>query len=107
MRFKVLPSLAMRRIGKQVVAIEWRDDYFAKPVAVRRKGGGHIERRTVLMESPVSRSEGTRDPVPAGFSADELRALAELTELRETGDITEGEYQRRRKKLFEKAGVDP
>ena len=48
--FKVIPGTSIVPIGRQAVAVEWRDPSFRRPDAIRIGRGGEIKRRTVLME---------------------------------------------------------
>jgi len=101
MDFRVAPARAMRRLGPQTLAVDWRDDVFREPVAVRREEG-EVRRREVLMETPRPPGQAREpQPLPSDLSPEALRALAELEELRRDGRITEAEYQLRRQAILE------
>ena len=103
MAFRVLASEGVDPIGHQSVAVHWRDDRFQNPTSVRVGPGGKVKLRTVLMEDEGSTGaaaalEGHLPTDPAS-----LRALADLEEARRSGALTEAEYQRRRRAIFEQA----
>jgi len=83
-----------------LIAADWRDDVFRES-AVRVRAGGEVVRRTILMEAP---SDTEAKPAgagpPEGLSPEALRALADLEETRRRGDLTENEYQTRRKAIL-------
>jgi len=103
MAFRVLASEGVDPTGHQSVAVDWRDERFRNPTTVRVGPGGKVTRRTVLMgeEAPAE------EPAPAGVELpsdpEALRALADLEEARRSGEITEAEYQRKRRALLEPA----
>jgi hypothetical protein len=101
MAFRVLASEGVDPTGHQSVAIHWRDDRFRKPTTLRVGPGGKVTRRTVLMEQEAPAAE---EEAPAGAvvptDPDSLRALADLEEARRAGDITEAEYQRKRREIL-------
>lgn len=105
MKFRVLPGDAMQPEGAQGVAVSWRDPIFRSPTAVRVTPDGKIVRRTVLMESeaPAEEPEG-EEPLPSVTSGNlepsQLRALADLEELRRDGKVSEGDYQARRVRIL-------
>jgi hypothetical protein len=64
---------------------------------------GEVVRKTILMESPVeewAKEEPSDAPLPPDLSPDQLRALADLEEARQRGQITEAEYRARRRKIL-------
>jgi hypothetical protein len=102
--FKLVPGEAQTRMGPDGVSVAWRDDYFRKPVALRdREGKGR--RRTVLMELPPEKTEGATAPaknaLPSGLSDAQIRALDMADADRSNGQITEAEYQHRRRLILE------
>lgn len=104
MAFRVLASEGVDPTGHQSVAVHWRDERFRNPTTVRIGPGGKVMRRTILMGEDAPAEE----PAPAGArlpdDPDVLRALADLEEARRAGEITEAEYQRRRRALLAPAG---
>jgi hypothetical protein len=104
MAFRVLASEGVDPTGHQSVAVHWRDERFRNPTTVRIGPGGKVTRRTILMGEDAPAEE----PAPAGVELpadpDALRALADLEEARRAGEITEAEYQRRRRALLAPAG---
>ena len=83
-----------------LIAASWRDDVFRES-AVRVRGGGEVVRRTILMETPSDSEAKPSGPAPPeGLSPEALRALADLEETRRRGDLTENEYQTRRKAIL-------
>ena len=83
-----------------LLAISWRDDVFRES-AVRMRAGGEVVRRTILMEAPSdSEAKPTGPAPPEELSPEALRALADLEETRRRGDLTENEYQTRRKAIL-------
>lgn len=98
--FKLVPGKAQTRLGPDGVSVAWRDDYFRKPVA---QSGGR--RRTVLMELPPEKEESATAPaksaLPPSLSDQQIRALDEADADRASGQITESEYQHRRRLILE------
>jgi len=83
-----------------LIAADWRDDVFRES-AVRVRAGGEVIRRTILMETPSDTEAKPAGPgPPEGLSPEALRALADLEETRRRGDLTENEYQTRRKAIL-------
>ncbi|HTY17445.1 MAG TPA: hypothetical protein VMH82_06905 [Myxococcota bacterium] len=84
-----------------LIAATWRDDIF-RDSAVRMRAGGEVIRRTILMETPSdSEAKPASGPAPPeSLSPEALRALADLEETRRRGDLTEAEYQSRRKAIL-------
>jgi hypothetical protein len=89
---------ALAPIDDRTAAVDWRDDYWRKPVNLRVRSG-KVARRTVLMES----QEDTEPvpPVPAGSTDAQRRALDQLDVARRSGLVSEAEYQRRRRLVLE------
>jgi hypothetical protein len=123
--FKLAGGDAIVADGARAVQIDWRDDYFAKPIQLGVRAG-RFKRRTVLMEEdgtapddgtgrrPAVVEEPPLDSLPGASSElrdAQLRALDELRALRRAGLVSEAEYQRRRQLIskgeLEKAGYPP
>lgn len=101
--FKLVAAEAQRKVGLRALEIAWRDGYYRKPVTLSFREG-QARRRTVLMEMPseeVSAKPGAEPPLPVNLSDAQLRALDELDSGRQSGLVTELEYQRRRKLVLE------
>jgi len=99
MAFRVLASEGVEPTGHQSVAVYWRDDRFRNPTSVRVGPGGKVTRRTVLMEEEAPATEPSAAQLPTDPAS--LRALADLEEARRAGELTEAEYQRKRRALLE------
>ena len=107
-KFRILPSKAMRLVDEQALAISWRDKIFERPTRTRVTPSGKMIRKTILMESEEPESEAEAEPeqpagqqtIPAGISAKTLRALADLEERRQRGEIDEYAYERERNKIL-------
>jgi hypothetical protein len=104
MAFRVLASEGVDPTGHQTVAVHWRDERFRNPTTVRVGPGGKVTRRTVLMEDEAPAEEPVPEGVALPTDPEALRALADLEEARRSGEITEAEYQRRRRALLLPAG---
>ena len=53
-RYRVRPASglrAMRAVGRQAVAVSWRDEYFGTSGALRIDSRGRLKRRTILLDS--------------------------------------------------------
>ncbi len=119
MKFRILPSKGMKPVDEQSVAIAWRDDAFSKPTRLRMTPTGKLVRKTILMESeePETDSDtgsgadrrpgtGGSEPdtsllVPSGISPQTLRALADLEERRQRGQVSEYDYEQQRRQILE------
>jgi hypothetical protein len=109
--FRVLPGPAIHPVAKQVVSVEWRDDYFRKANALRLGPGGRVKRRTILLEEPAEEAPEASLEEPAeeeavtlpDLSPEALRALADLEEERRRGRISEADYQQRRDAILREA----
>jgi hypothetical protein len=103
MQFRILPDPALTLLGPQTLAVDWRSDRFRDPTRVRLSPTGHVKRRSVLMEAAPEDEEA---PAPEGtvpidrLSPETLRALADLEDRRRRGEISEGEYQVRRREIL-------
>ncbi len=110
-KFRILPGKAMKLVDEQSLAIAWQDDLFAKPTRTRVTPGGRVVRRTILMESEEPESDAetqageaqteTEWTIPAGISAQTLRALADLEERRQRGEIGEADYEREKREILD------
>jgi len=105
MDFTVVPGTAMTPVDPQSLAIVWRDPVFKKPTRTTVGPGGKVLRRTILMESPVETEVEEEevvvpDRLPETLSAATLRALADLEDERGRGEITEAEYNARRREII-------
>ncbi len=101
--FRVVPGEAMSAVGPQEVSVDWRDAAFRQPRRISVTPTG-IHRRTILMESPAEGggAEPGGEPALSGeLSPETLRALADLEEARRAGQLTESEYQTRRREILE------
>ena len=86
--------------GPLRIAAVWRDDIF-RDSAVRVRAGGEVVRRTILMETPSETDSKPAGPAPPdGLSPEALRALADLEETRRRGELSEAEYQSRRRAIL-------
>ncbi len=107
-KFRILPGKAMKLVDEQSLAIAWRDDIFKRATATRVTPGGQMVRKTILMESVEPDSDeaaesaqpATAPTIPAGVSAKTLRALADLEEKRQRGEIGEHDYEQKRKEIL-------
>jgi hypothetical protein len=84
------------------VSVDWRDPAFREPRRISVTPTG-VHRRTILMESPDSAApEDEADPERRGeLSPEQLRELADLEEARRAGQVSESEYQARRREILE------
>jgi hypothetical protein len=105
-RFRIIPGTAMNIVDQQSVAVAWRDPIFSRPTRTRVSPSGELIRRTILMESPAEELDsnsavaGQSIPIPPGTSAGALRALADLEEQRQRGEVSELEYGNRRREIL-------
>jgi hypothetical protein len=104
MEFRVVPSKGMTLVDGQSVAVAWRNPVFKKPSRTRITTTGEVVRRTILMESPEEPDETGAEPglerLPENLSSAALRALADLEDERHRGEITEAEYNARRRQII-------
>jgi hypothetical protein len=104
MEFRVVPSRGMTQVDGQSVAVAWRDPVFKKASRTHITPSGHVVRRTILMESPEEVDEGAGEPaferLPENLSSATLRELADLEDERHRGEITEEEYNIRRRQII-------
>jgi hypothetical protein len=99
-----IPSDGIAVSNDQLVSANWRDPLFKDSSVISIRAGGQVVRRTVLMDSgeestvPNEPVQGAPVP-PQGLSPAALRALADLEEDRRRGEVTETEYQSRRRQI--------
>ena len=102
---RAVPSEGIAVQSDQLVSANWRDPVFKDSSVISIRAGGQVVRRTVLMDSgeeaaiPTDPEEGAPVP-PQGLSPAALRALADLEEDRRRGEVTETEYQSRRRQIL-------
>jgi hypothetical protein len=96
--WKLVPGPALAPLDARSVAVDWRDDYWRKPMSLRVRAG-KLSRRTVLIESEESESPGPSAATPATDA--QRRALDQLDAARRSGVVSEAEYQRRRRLVLE------
>jgi len=109
-KFRILPGKAMKLVDQQSLAIAWQDEVFAQPTRTRVTPSGQVVRKTILMESEEPESDagpeaGAARPaqeatIPAGISAETLRALADLEDQRQRGEISESDYEGKRREIL-------
>ena len=103
---RAVPSEGIAAEGNQLVTANWRDPIFKDAGALHVRPGGQVVRRTVLMDSgeeatlPSEPTSGAAVP-PQGVSPEGLRALADLEESRRRGELTEADYQAKRRQILE------
>jgi hypothetical protein len=102
---RAVPSEGIAAEGTQLVTANWRESVFKDSGALSIRPGGQVVRRTVLMDSgeevatPTEPTSGAAIP-PEGVSPDGLRALADLEESRRRGELTEADYQAKRRAIL-------
>jgi len=101
MDFRTVPQYGLETAGRQGIKANWRDEYWSRVKTAERDGTGQIKRRTILQQSEVPGPTGVPDPLSLPSSPSVLRELADLEEARQSGAITESQYQRRRRELME------
>ena len=97
MAFRTIPTRKMTPAGTQGVAVRWRDALFTAPV---RADHGDVERRVILMESPLPEGEATDGVDTLDLYAEMLRSLADVKQARNNGTIAESEYRERLENLL-------
>ena len=108
-KLRALPGDGIVPLGPQTWAVAWRDPIFRRADTVRVRPGGKIIRRTILMESveedeliPIGESPApVPEVLPENLSPEKLRALADLEEERQRGEISESAYQTRRRMILD------
>ncbi|MCP4005967.1 MAG: hypothetical protein GY725_17395 [bacterium] len=100
--FKLVAGEGQVRFGKRGLAVDWRNDYYRKPVSLRYRFG-QVRRRTILMEEtgPADEAVTPAPRDPKELSDAQLRALDQLEAARYAGYVSEAEYQRRRRLVLE------
>ncbi len=104
-KFRAVPSDGIAAEGTQLVTANWRDSLFKDSSALSVRPGGQVVRRTVLMDAgeevgiPPEPTSGAAVP-PEGVSPQALRALADLEESRRRGELTEADYQAKRRAIL-------
>ncbi|MGI9432431.1 MAG: hypothetical protein ACR2PQ_09470 [Myxococcota bacterium] len=102
--FKVLAAEGVIPVAEQTVAVDWRNPIFRKPTHLRIGAGGKLLRRQILLEAPAEEEEVEEVPlVPADLSSETLRALADLQDQRQRGEISETRYHQVRRDLLRQA----
>jgi len=105
--FKALAAEGVIPVAEQTVAVDWRNPIFRKPTHLRVGAGGKLIRRQILLEAPIE--EETPEEVlvvPADLSSDVLRALADLQDQRQRGEISETRYHQARRDLLRQAAEE-
>lgn len=99
---RVLASEGFTTAGPRLVAVDWRSTVFADLGTIRIRPGGNVVRRTILMEEGVEDPAAQPGPAPPpeGLSPEALRALADLEETRRRGELSETDYQERRREIL-------
>ena len=107
--FRLVVDRGMTLQDAQTVAVHWRDDIFRKPTRTRVTSTGKVVRRQVLMESLEDESIEleTPSPVSGELTPEQLRALADLEEARQRGEVSEAQYQSRRGRILRGEPVEP
>jgi hypothetical protein len=99
---RVLASEGFTTVGPRLVAADWRSNVFGDLSTIRIRPGGNVVRRTILMEEAVDDPAAQPGPAPPpeGLSPEALRALADLEEVRRRGELSETDYQERRREIL-------
>ncbi len=101
MDFKLIPSEGMALVDEQSGAFDWRNPIFKRPTRTRITPGGKVVRKTILMEMDDEQAPAAAgSALPANLSPEALRDLADLEEIRRKGDISESEYNRRKRAIL-------
>ncbi len=106
MDFRVLSGGPIYFAGVQDLEIDWQNDVFRSAFRLPGTTSGKKRQREVISTSPVPKSEieaSQKDGVSLEqLTPEQLRALADLTEERREGRITETAYQRARRQIMRK-----
>ncbi len=101
--FRLQPGTARTSEGARAQAIDWRNSYFRKPLALGRDG--QFGRRTVIMRDLDDEIDDEIQqqgiPVSPAVTDAQIRALDQLEGARRGGLITETEFQRRRRLILQ------
>jgi hypothetical protein len=112
MKFRAIASRGMALADSQTLAVDWRNDVFRRPTRTSIGPDGRVVRRTILMESEIPEEpEATAEDIapvvlPQNISSSTLRDLADLEDLRSRGEITEAEYNERRRNILDEAAAE-
>ena len=103
--FKALATEGVIPVAEQTVAVDWRSPVFRKPTHLKVGAGGKLLRRQILLEAPAEEEEEPEVEllVPTDLSSDVLRALADLQDQRQRGEISETRYHQARRDLLRQA----
>ena len=88
--------------GRRGLAFVWRDPFYARPVSLSLRGG-RLKRRTILMEAePEELQPEGFEPTPSPVLREaQLHALDRLDASRRRGELSEEDFQRRRRLVLE------
>jgi hypothetical protein len=103
MDFRVLPDSVLTTAGRQAISVDWRSERFSEAERIRVSPTGQIKRRNVLLDSaaePDAEQPAPPPALPPDLSPDALRKLADLEEQRRRGELTEAQYQARRREIL-------
>jgi hypothetical protein len=98
--FRLVVDKGMTLSDQQTAAVEWQDPVFAKPSRTRVTATGKVVRRTILMESTDDTEFAPKPTLDIDLTPEQLRALADLEEQRQSGAVTETEYTTRRTEIL-------
>jgi hypothetical protein len=96
--FKLHAATAMTVDGPRGVAVDWRSEFYRKPVNLSVRHG-QVRRRTVLMDS--EEGDPSDLPIPDVPTDAQIRALDQLDAARRSGLVPEPEFQRRRRLILQ------
>ncbi len=101
-RFALEPTKRQLARGARGLAFDWRDPFYGRPVSLTLRGG-RLRRRTILMEAEPEElapadQEGYRSPI---LRSAQLVALDRLDAERRNGQVSEEEFQRRRRLILD------
>jgi hypothetical protein len=106
-KYTIVTSDSISKFGTRGVTVAWRDDVFRRPITLRDREG-RVKKRTVLMELPPEDKPAAggkhaqpKQDRPPGLSDAQVRALDRVDEKRAIGEITEPEYQKRRRLILD------
>jgi hypothetical protein len=100
--FRLVADRGMTLVDQQSLAVDWRDEIFAKPTRTRVTPGGRVVRREVLMETLEDETDYGPEPAHSvdELSLEQLRELTELEEARQRGELTETEYNAAKRRIL-------
>ncbi len=101
-RFALEPTQRQVARGARGLAFDWRDPFYGRPVSLTLRGG-RLKRRTILMEAEPEElapadQEGYTSPI---LRSAQLEALDRLDAERRNGEVSEQEFQRRRRLILD------